>query len=77
VGKLLKTEGMLLLTTCCQGGSVGAEALNLRAAAAANCGRPSGVEEMAGQLRSAGYREVEIPGLTPTDSFYAFRARLA
>jgi SAM-dependent methyltransferase len=77
LGTFLKAEGTLLLTTCCQGGSVGAEALNLWAAATATGGRLPDVEEMVGQLRSAGYRDVQVIRLTPTDSFYAFRARLA
>jgi hypothetical protein len=68
---------MLLVTTCCQGGSVGAEALNLWSAATATGGRLPSVEEMVGQLRGAGFRDVEAIRLTPGDSFHAFRARPA
>jgi hypothetical protein len=32
---------------------------------------------MVGQLRGAGYRDVEAIRLTPGDSFHAFRARPA
>jgi SAM-dependent methyltransferase len=73
----LKPEGMLLLTTCCQGGSPGVEALNLWGAATATGGRLPAVEEMVSQLCSAGYVDVKATRLTPTDSFYAFRARPA
>ncbi len=75
VGTFLKTDGVLLLTTACQGGSVRVEALNLWGAATETGGRLPGVEEMVGQLRSAGYRHVEAIRLTRGDSFYAFRAR--
>jgi SAM-dependent methyltransferase len=73
----LKPESMLLLTTCCQGGNPGVEALNLWGAATATGGRLPDVEEMVSQLSSAGYRDVKAMKLTPTDSFYAFRARPA
>jgi hypothetical protein len=73
VGTFLKADGMLLVTTCCQGGSVGVEALNLWGTATG--GRLPSVEEMVGQLRGAGYRDVEAIRLTPGDSFHAFRAR--
>jgi hypothetical protein len=75
VGTFLKADGMLLVTTCCQGGSVGVEALNLWGTATG--GRLPSVEEMVGQLRGAGYRDVEAIRLTPGDSFHAFRARPA
>jgi len=45
VGTFLKADGMLLVTTCCQGGSVGVEALNLWGAATATGGRLPSVEE--------------------------------
>lgn len=73
----LKPDGMLLLTTSCQGGSVGVEALNLWGAATDTGGRLPGVEEMVGQLRSAGYGDIEAIKLTPGDSFHAFRAKPA
>jgi 4-hydroxy-2,2'-bipyrrole-5-carbaldehyde O-methyltransferase len=76
VGSFLKADGALLLTTCCQGGSVGVEALNLWGAATGTGGRLPDADEMVGQLRSAGYRDVKTIRLTPNDSFYAFRARL-
>lgn len=77
VRTFLKAESTLLLTTSCQGGSVGIEALNLWGAATDTGGRLPGVEEMVGQLRNAGYRDVKAIKLTPGDSFHAFRARPA
>ena len=35
------------------------------------------LRKMVGQLRGAGYRDVQAIRLTPSDSFHAFRARLA
>ncbi|WP_109484940.1 SAM-dependent methyltransferase [Occallatibacter savannae] len=70
----LKTGGFLLLTTCCQGGSVGSEALNLWGAATADCGRLPAEDELAGQLREAGFRTVKTRNLLPGDRFVAFQA---
>ncbi|MXN79017.1 methyltransferase domain-containing protein [Burkholderia sp. 4701] len=72
---LLKEGGELLITTCCQGGNLGIEALNLWAASNLHGGRLPEVEEMIHQLKQAGYEEVESSQLIPGDSFYAFRAR--
>lgn len=41
VGRFLKADGMLLLTTCCRGGSIGVEALNLWGAVTVGAGRLS------------------------------------
>jgi cyclopropane fatty-acyl-phospholipid synthase-like methyltransferase len=72
---LLKPGGALLITTCCQGGSLGIEALNLWGASNAHGGRLPGVSEMTEQLAQAGYAGVDTMRLLPGDSFYAFRAR--
>ena len=77
VRRFIKADGMLLVTTCCQGGSVGVEALNLWGAATATGGRLPDVEEMVGQLRDAGYRDIEVIRMIPGDSFHAFRAKPA
>jgi SAM-dependent methyltransferase len=70
----LKTGGFLLLTTCCQGGSVGTEALNLWGAATRGAGRLPSEEELVGQLRQAGYGRVKAMNLIPGDRFMAFQA---
>ena len=72
--KFIKPGGFLLLTTCCQGGSLGMEVLNLWGAATATCGRLPSVAEMQRQLSEAGYGSIDAIGLIPGDSFYAFRA---
>ena len=70
----LKPRGFLLLTTLCQGGSLGAEALNLWGAATRGAGRLPGEDELVGQLREAGYKTVTTTALLPNDKFIAFQA---
>ena len=72
---LLKQDGKLLITTCCQGGSLGIEALNLWGASNLHGGRLPEKAEMIYQLKQAGYEEVDCFRLIPGDSFYAFIAR--
>jgi SAM-dependent methyltransferase len=72
--KFIKPGGFLLLTTCCQGGNLGIEVLNLWGAATATAGRLPSVTEMQDQLAEAGYKKVHAFGLIPGGSFYAFRA---
>jgi SAM-dependent methyltransferase len=70
----IKPGGFLLLTTCCQGGSVGLEVLNLWGAATEGAGRLPDVDEMASQLKDAGFDGIQSISLIPGDRFYAFRA---
>jgi 4-hydroxy-2,2'-bipyrrole-5-carbaldehyde O-methyltransferase len=70
----LKPGGFLLLTTCCQGGTLGVELLNLWGAATAGCGRLPDVGEMRYQLIAAGFIRVEIIPVAKGVSFYGFRA---
>jgi len=74
VGTFLQPGGFLLLTTCCQGGSLGTEALNLWGAATRDCGRLPSEAEMIGQLRQAGFGKVSAMNLIPGDRFLAFHA---
>lgn len=74
IGSFLKPGGFLLLTTCCQGGSLGAEALNLWGAATCGAGRLPGEKELVSQLREAGYLNVKTRNLLPGDRFVAFQA---
>ena len=64
----------MLLTTSCQGGSLGIELLNLYGAATAGCGKLASVDEMVGQLNEAGYKRVQAKSLIFGDKFYAFKA---
>jgi SAM-dependent methyltransferase len=66
--------GFLLLTTCCQGGSLGVEVLNLWGAATATGGRLPKRDEMVGHLQDAGYKNVKTIRLMPGEAFYAFKA---
>ncbi|PTR16311.1 methyltransferase family protein [Nitrosospira sp. Nsp2] len=77
VGKFIKTGGFLLMTTCCQGGNLGIEVLNLWGAATATRGRLPAVDELVHQLQDAGYRNVQTTRLIPGDTFYAFKAYFA
>jgi ubiquinone/menaquinone biosynthesis C-methylase UbiE len=74
VKKFIKPDGTLLLTTSCQGGSLGIELLNLYGAATAGCGKLASVDEMVGQLNEAGYKRVQANSLIFGDKFYAFKA---
>ena len=77
IKKFLKTGGFLLLTTCCQGGNLGIEVLNLWGAATATGGRLPSVDEVVDQLQEAGYQDVQSISLIPGDKFYAFKAHHA
>ncbi len=74
IAGFLKPGGFLLLTTCCQGGSLGVEALNLWGAATRGAGRLPAESEMIGQLREAGYSTVKAKNMLPGDKFVAFQA---
>jgi 4-hydroxy-2,2'-bipyrrole-5-carbaldehyde O-methyltransferase len=70
----LKPGGFLLLTTCCPGGNLGIEVLNLWGASTAGCGRLPSVDEMKSQLHQAGFRNVDVLSVATGVSFYAFKA---
>lgn len=74
IASFLRPGGFLLLTTCCQGGSLGAEALNLWGAATRGAWRLPAEDEMVRQLREAGYKTVKKRNLLPGDRFVAFQA---
>jgi 4-hydroxy-2,2'-bipyrrole-5-carbaldehyde O-methyltransferase len=74
IGSFLTQGGFLLLTTCCQGGGVGAEALNLWGATTLGAGRLPAEDELIRQLREAGYSRVKVKNLVPGDRFVALQA---
>ena len=74
IGKSLKPGGFLLLTSCCQEGSLGVEALNLWGAATKGAGRLPAKDELVEQLKQAGYIRVKTTNLLPGDRFMAFQA---
>jgi SAM-dependent methyltransferase len=71
----LKPNGLMLLTTGCQGGSPAMVVLDLWSRSTQGCGRLPEVEEMQDQLRQAGFTSVEARSLLPTESYYAFTGR--
>ena len=73
IGSFLKPGGFLLLTTCCQGGSLGVEALNLWGAATNGAGRLPAEKELVDHLRRAGYCSVRTKNLVPGDRFVSFQ----
>jgi cyclopropane fatty-acyl-phospholipid synthase-like methyltransferase len=74
IRSFLRPGGFLLLTTCCQGGSLPAEALNLWGAATCGAGRLPAEDELVSQLHEAGYSTVNTKNLLPGDRFVAFQA---
>jgi 4-hydroxy-2,2'-bipyrrole-5-carbaldehyde O-methyltransferase len=72
IRKFIKPDGFLLLITCCQGGSLGVEILNLWGAATSTGGRLPGKRELISQLHHAGFQDVQtirlIPGETSSPS---------
>jgi hypothetical protein len=74
IASFLKPGGFLLLTTCCQGGSLGTEALNLWGAATFGAGRLPARQELVDQLRQSGYSKVKTKNLFPGDRFMSFQA---
>lgn len=74
VRQCIEPGGFLLVTTCCQGGNPGMQALNLWGAATAGAGRLPAADEMIAQLKDAGFRDVEASRLIPGDAYFSFKA---
>ncbi len=74
ISSFLKPGGFLLLTTCCQGGSLGTEALNLWGASTRGAGRLPTEKELIAHLRQVGYTRVSAKSLVPGDRFLSFQA---
>lgn len=75
VRAFLKSSGSLLLTTCCQGGNLSMEALNLWGASNSDGDRLPRVGELVEQLNEAGFTSVDTMRVIPGDGFYAFCAK--
>jgi len=72
--RFLQPGGFLLLITCCLGGSLAVDVLNLWGAATSTGGRLPGKQELIGQLHQAGFPKVQAVRLIPGDEFFAFKA---
>jgi 4-hydroxy-2,2'-bipyrrole-5-carbaldehyde O-methyltransferase len=74
IKEFIKAGGFVLLITCCQGGSLGVEALNLWGAATLTAGRLPSKDELINQLHQAGFQQVQTLRLIPGEEFFAFKA---
>jgi len=74
VRQFIKPGGFLLLITCCQGGSLAVEILNLWGAATSTGGRLPGKQELVSQLHHAGFHDVQVVRLAPGETLFAFKA---
>ena len=74
IRQFIKPNGFLLLITCCQGGSLGVEVLNLWGAATLDCGRLPRKNELIKQLHQAGFEDVQTVRLIPGEELFAFKA---
>jgi hypothetical protein len=74
IRQFIEPGGFLLLITCCQGGSLGVEILNLWGAATLTGGRLPSKHELIRQLHHAGFQDVQTIRLIPGEEFFAFKA---
>jgi SAM-dependent methyltransferase len=75
VRQFIKPGGFLLLITCCQGGSLGVEVLNLWGAATLSGGRLPTKHELLRQMHEAGFPNVQTIRLAPGEELFAFKAK--
>ena len=74
IRQFIEPGGFLLLITCCQGGSLAVEVLNLWGAATSTGGRLPGKRELISQLHHAGFQDVQAIRLIPGEELFAFKA---
>lgn len=74
IRQFIKPGGFLLLITCCHGGSLGVEILNLWGAATLTGGRLPSKQELISQLHHAGFQDVQTNRLIPGEELFAFKA---
>lgn len=76
IRQFIAPGGFLLLITCCLGGSLAVDILNLWGAATEAAGRLPSRDELITQLQQSGFTTVEAIRLIPGESLYAFRAQI-
>lgn len=74
IRQFIKPGGFLLLITCCQGGSLAVEVLNLWGAATLTGGRLPTKHELIDQMHHAGFQDVQTIRLIPGEELFAFKA---
>ena len=70
----LKSGGQILLTSACQGGGPGIQALNIEVSTTEGLSPLPDPDQLSQQLKAAGFVEVKTKRLIPFESFWAFSA---
>jgi hypothetical protein len=70
----VRPGGRLLVTSICRGGSMLAAILDVWGSLTEGCGPVPDPDELAAQLREAGWGAVDARNLLPGDRFYRFVA---
>jgi SAM-dependent methyltransferase len=70
----LKPGGQILLTSICQGGGPGIQALNIQVSTTEGFSPLPDPDQLCQQLQAAGFAEVRIKRLLPFESLWAFSA---
>jgi SAM-dependent methyltransferase len=73
----LKPGGQILLTSVCQGGGPGIQALNIQVSTAEGLSPLPDPDQLCQQLRAAGFAKVKTERLLPFESLWAFGATKA
>jgi SAM-dependent methyltransferase len=67
----LKPGGMLLITTCCKGGSLVTDVLDIWGTSTEGCGGLPAPADIKRQMKEAGFKKIQSKNLVPGESFYA------
>jgi len=74
IKEFLKPGGQVLLTSVCQGGGPGLQALNIQVSTTEGFSPLPGPDQLRQQLKAAGYTQVKAKRLVPLESLWAFKA---
>jgi len=73
----LKPSGQILLTSVCQGGGPGIQALNIQVSTTEGFSHLPDTDQLCQQLKAAGFTHVQAKRLVPFESLWAFKAATA
>jgi len=74
IKKFLKPGGQILLTSVCQGGGPGIQALNIQVSTTEGFSPLPDTDQLCQQLKAAGFIQVQAKRLVPFESLWAFKA---